>query len=96
MNGFTARNTDMMNIIELLNANELHMDQLLRARLSELGLAPNVLRILKGQGITTLRDLTSRSRADLLGIRFLGSDNVDAIERLLKTMDLSLKHSQSQ
>lgn len=86
----------MMNIIELLNANELHMEQLLRARLSELGLAPNVLRILKGQGITTLRDLTSRSRADLLGIRFLGSDNVDAIERLLKTMDLSLKQSQSQ
>lgn len=91
-----ARDIDMMNIIELLNANELHMEQLLRARLSELGLAPNVLRILKGQGITTLRDLTSRSRADLLGIRFLGSDNVDAIERLLKTMDLSLKHSQSQ
>jgi DNA-directed RNA polymerase subunit alpha len=91
-----ARDTDMMNIIELLNANELHMEQLLRARLSELGLAPNVLRILKGQGITTLRDLTSRSRADLLDIRFLGSENVDAIERLLKTMDLSLKHSQSQ
>ena len=86
----------MMNIIELLNANELHMEQLLRARLSELGLAPNVLRILKGQGITTLRDLTPRSRADLLDIRFLGTDNVDAIERLLKTMDLSLKHSQSQ
>ena len=80
-----------MNIIELLNANELHMEQLLRARLSELGLAPNVLRILKGNGIITLRDLTSCSRDDLLGIRFLGKGNVDAIERLLNTMDLQLR-----
>ena len=85
-----------MNINELLNANELHMEQVLRARLDELGLAPNVLRILKGQGITTLKDLCSRSRDDLLAIRFLGESNVDTIERLLKTMDLSLKHSQSQ
>ena len=80
-----------MNINELLNANELHMEQLLRAKLSELGLAPNVLRILKGHGIITLRDLVSCSRDDLLGIRFLGKGNVDAIERLLNTMDLQLK-----
>ena len=80
-----------MNINELLNQNELHMAQVLRARLNELGFPPNVLRILKGQGITTLKDLCSRSRADLLGIRFLGSANVDAIERLLRTFDLSLK-----
>lgn len=85
-----------MNIEDLLNQNELHMEQLLRARLSELGLAPNVLRILKGQGITTLKELTDHTRDDLLGIRFLGESNVDAIERLLKTMDLSLKHSQPQ
>ena len=80
-----------MNINELLNQNELHMAQVLRARLNELGFPPNVLRILKGRGITTLNDLCSRSRADLLGIRFLGSANVDVIERLLKTFDLSLK-----
>lgn len=79
-----------MNINELLNQNELHMAQVLRARLNELGFPPNVLRILKGRGITTLKDLCSRSRADLLGIRFLGSANVDAIERLLATMDLRL------
>ena len=81
----------MLPINELLNANELHMEQLLRARLSELGLAPNVLRILKGQGITTLKELTDHTRDDLLGIRFLGESNVDAIERLLNTMDLKLK-----
>lgn len=80
-----------MNINELLNANELHMEQVLRARLDELGLAPNVLRILKGQGITTLKDLCSRSRDDLLAIRFLGESNVDTIERLLNTFDLKLK-----
>ena len=82
-----------MNINELLYQNELHMAQVLRARLNELGFPPNVLRILKGRGITTLKDLCSRSRTDLLGIRFLGSANVDAIERLLKTFDLSLKQS---
>jgi DNA-directed RNA polymerase alpha subunit len=80
-----------MDIQELLNANELHMEQLLRARLDELGIAPNVLRILKGRGITTLKTLCAHSREELLEIRFLGASNVDAIERLLKTMDLKLK-----
>lgn len=81
----------MMNINELINQNELHMAQLLRARLNELGFPPNVLRILKGQGITTLNALCSQSRAELLGIRFLGTANVDVIERLLATMDLRLR-----
>lgn len=80
-----------MNIEELLNQNELHMEQVLRARLNELGFPPNVLRILKGSGITTLKDICSHTRRDLLQIRFLGTANVDAIERLLKTMDLKLK-----
>ncbi len=79
-----------LNIEELLHADELHMRQLLRARLNELGIPPNVLRILKGQGITTLKTLCDQSREDLLNIRFLGKGNVDAIERLLKTMDLRL------
>lgn len=80
-----------MNINELLNQNELHMAQVLRARLNELGFPPNVLRILKGQGITTLKTLCDYTRQELLAIRFLGTANVDAIERLLKTFDLSLK-----
>ena len=80
-----------LTIEELLYANERHMAQLLRAPLHELGFPPNVLRILKGQGITTLRTLCDQSRQDLLNIRFLGKGNVDAIERLLKTMDLHLK-----
>ena len=80
-----------MDINELLNADELHMAQLLRAPLHELGFPPNVLRILKGQGITTLRTLCDQSRKELLKIKFLGTSNVDAIERLLKTMDLKLK-----
>lgn len=80
-----------MKIEELLYQNELHMEQLLRARLDELGIAPNVLRILKGRGITTLKTLCAHTRDELLEIRFLGASNVDAIERLLKTMDLKLK-----
>ena len=79
-----------LNIEELLHADELHMRQLLRASLNELGIPPKVLRILKGQGITTLKTLCDQSREDLLNIRFLGKGNVDAIERLLKTMDLRL------
>lgn len=80
-----------MNINELLNQNELHMAQVLRARLNELGFPPNVLRILKGRGITTLKTLCDHTRQELLAIRFLGTANVDAIERLLRTFDLSLK-----
>ena len=80
-----------MDIDELLNQNELHMAQVLRARLNELGFHPNVLRILKGRGITTLKDLCSKSRAELCAIRFLGAANVDAIERLLATFDLRLR-----
>ena len=80
-----------MNINELLNQNDLHMAQVLSTRLNELGFAPDVLRVLKGRGITTLKDLCAHSRADLLGIRFLGRSNVEAIERLLSTMDLSLR-----
>ena len=80
-----------IDIDELLNQNELHMAQVLRARLNELGFPPNVLRILKGQGITTLKDLCSISRAELCAIRFLGASNVDAIERLLATFDLRLR-----
>ncbi len=81
----------MMNINELINQNELHMAQVLRARLNELGFPPNVLRILKGRGITTLKTLCEHTRQELLAIRFLGTANVDAIERLLRTFDLSLK-----
>ena len=66
-----------MDVNELLNQNELHMDQVLSAKLDELGLC-------------------SRSRDDLLAIRFLGESNVDTIERLLNTFDLKLKHSQPQ
>ena len=80
-----------MDIDELLNQNELHMAQVLRARLNELGFSPNVLRILKGRGITTLKDLCSHSRDELCAIRFLGAANVDAIERLLATFDLRLR-----
>lgn len=80
-----------MNINELLNQNELHMAQVMRARLNELGFPPNVLRILKGQGITTLKTLCDHTRQELLEIRFLGAANVDTIERLLATMDLCLR-----
>ena len=80
-----------MDINELLNQNELHMAQVLRARLCELGFPPSVLRVLKGQGITTLKTLCDHTREELMAIRFLGTSNVDAIERLLRTMDLRLK-----
>lgn len=80
-----------MDINELLNQNDLHMAQVLGARLDELGIPTNVLRILKGREIRTLKDLCSLSRADLLSIRFLGSANVDEIERMLAKFDLRLR-----
>jgi len=80
-----------MDINELLNQNELHMAQVLGARLDELGIPTNVLRILKGREIRTLKDLCSLSRDDLLSIRFIGSANVDEIERILAKFDLRLR-----
>ncbi len=83
----------MMNANELINQNELHMAQVLRARLSELGVPRPALKILKGRGVNTLGDLTAMTREELLRIRFLGRANVNAIERLLKSYDLNLRQS---
>lgn len=80
-----------LSINELMNADELHMRQVLRARLSELGFPRHALKVLKGRGVTTLGGLTAMTRDDLLRIRFLGKANVAAIERLLKSYDLTLK-----
>jgi len=83
----------MIDIEELLYANELHMEQLMKARLDELDFTPDTLRILKGRGIVTLGHLTERSREDLLGIKFLGKERVDGIEAILEKYDLQLRQS---
>ena len=80
-----------LTIDDLLYGTEQHMEQLLKAQLGDLGIAPHTIRILKGNGIETLKDLTARSRKELLKIKFLGSSNVDELERLLDTMDLKLR-----
>ena len=81
-----------MDINELIYADELHYEQLFKARLCELDFPPDTLRILKGQDITTLGELCRNSRKELLRIRFLGEDRVAEIERLLRSMDLALRH----
>lgn len=80
-----------MRIEELINQNELHMQQVLRAELCELEFPPYVLRALKARGIVTLKDLTARSREDLLRMPFLGKKNVEVIEKILNNYDLKLK-----
>jgi DNA-directed RNA polymerase alpha subunit len=80
-----------LTIEDLLNGNELHMEQLLKAPLADLDIEAHTLRILKGKGIETLRDLTALSRKELLRIKFLGERNVDELERLLERIDLKLK-----
>lgn len=80
-----------LTIEDLLNGNELHMEQLLKAPLADLGMEAHTLRILKGRGIETLRDLTALSRKELLKIKFLGERNVDELEQMLEKMDLKLK-----
>lgn len=80
-----------LTIEDLLNGNELHMEQLLKAHLADLGIEAHTLRILKGRGIETLRDLTALSRKELLKIKFLGERNVDELEHLLEKIDLKLK-----
>lgn len=80
-----------LTIEDLLNGTELHMEQLLKAPLADLGIETHTLRILKGKGIETLRDLTALSRKELLSIKFLGERNVDELEHLLEKIDLHLK-----
>lgn len=84
-----------MDALELILQSERHMAQVLRTRLADLGVAPGALRILKGRGVTTLGDLTSLTRADLEGMRFLGAANAEALERLLTSLDLTLKKEQT-
>lgn len=66
------------------------MGQLHKARLDELDFDSSVIRILKGKGIETLGDLTSKTRDELLSIRFLGRGKVAEIEAILDNMDLKL------
>ena len=82
-----------MDIEELLNQNELHMEQVLKCPLDELQFSPHTLRTLKAKGIYTLKDLTSRTREQLLAIPFLGKKGVNEIENTLDNYDLKLKET---
>lgn len=80
-----------MDIEELLNQNELHMEQVLRCPLDELQFSPHTLRTLKARGMYTLKDLTAKTRKELLAIPFLGKNAVSEIENVLDNFDLKLK-----
>lgn len=82
-----------MDIEELLNQNELHMEQVLKCPLDELQFSPHTIRTLKANGIYTLKDLTSRTREQLLTIPFLGNKGVSEIENTLDNYDLKLKET---
>lgn len=80
-----------MDIEELLNQNELHMEQVLRCPLDELQFSTHTLRTLKARGMYTLKDLTAKTRKELLAIPFLGKNAVSEIENVLDNFDLKLK-----
>jgi len=80
-----------MDIKELLNQNELHMEQVLRCPLDELQFSTHTLRTLKARGMYTLKDLTAKTRKELLAIPFLGKNAVSEIENVLDNFDLKLK-----
>lgn len=68
----------------------LHMEQLLKARLFDLGLSMKILIILEKAGIRTLGDLVKKTRPQLLKIPQLGVLSADAIEKMLDRYALSL------
>lgn len=80
-----------MDIAELLNQNELHMEQVLKCPLDELQFSQHALRTLKARGMYTLKDLTAKTRKELLAIPFLGKNAVCEIEDVLGNYDLKLK-----
>ena len=82
-----------MDIKELLEQNELHMEQVLRCELDELPFSPHTLRTLKANGIYTLKDLTSKTREELISIPFLGNAKVIEIEYLLDNYDIKLRNT---
>lgn len=82
-----------MDIKELLEQNELHMEQVLKCPLDELQFSQHALRTLKSRGIYTLKDLTAKTRKELLAIPFLGKNAVCEIEDVLGNYDLKLKET---
>lgn len=68
----------------------LHMEKLLKARLTEFDLSLRILIPLEKAGIKTLGDLVKQSRKKLSKINQLGVLSLDILDNLVRYMGLSL------
>ena len=69
----------------------LHMERLMRVRLTDFDIPLRILIILERGGVKTLGDLCSLSRKDLMMIPQIGKTSAERLEAELARYDLSLK-----
>ena len=69
----------------------LHMERLMRVRLTEFDIPLRILLLLERGGVKTLGDLCSRTREELMRIPQIGSLSADRLEEVLTRLDLSFK-----
>jgi len=67
----------------------LHMRQLLKSKLSELGLSVRALNCLKTAEVQTLGELVSFNKSDLLKFRNFGKKSLSELEVLVEDKGLS-------
>lgn len=69
----------------------LHMERLMRVRLTEFDITLRTLILLERGGVKTLGDLCALSREELLKIPQIGKTSADRLEAFLAYYDLSLR-----
>ena len=67
----------------------LHMRQLLKSKLSELGLSVRALNCLKTAEVQTLGELVSFNKSDLLKFRNFGKKSLTELEALIEDKELA-------
>jgi len=71
-----------------LNENSLHVRQLLKSRLVDMGLSVRALNCLKAAEVETLADLVSISKADLLKFRNFGKKSLTELDEFVRSRGL--------
>ena len=78
------------NSFDKYDEPRLHLEKLLKARLTEFDLSLRILIPLEKAGIKTLGDLIKQSRSKLSKINQLGVLSLDILENLVRYLGLSL------
>ena len=81
--------TFVTDLEDEFDEDTLHMRQLLKSKLSELGLSVRALNCLKTAEVQTLGELVSFNKSDLLKFRNFGKKSLTELEALVEDKDLA-------